>query len=405
MSKTVASLALSTPTKRLLPKPVRRVLLVYRKFTSSFIYYPWMLSRAGLEVDVVCGYKHEIRRSRSLSHVYIAEDNDESFYDTVAARLKTGDYGFLLLVDEPSRGLMYNRESVDPEIEHYLPVLRTNSLVHAFTDKERFQNWCEAHQIPVPVSRIVETAEEAHRWAEEWLFPVVLKGTTGMGGAAVVICQDAEEVRSAFTQLSSSGRVMVQQYISGPVGSTAFVAQRGKIGAWVASEKYIALKGGIGPSAVRRVHAHPELGRIAKRLAEAGEVTGLTGFDWMEISPGQYVVIDPHIGRCTPPGAVAHLSGVDFGRAIVDLIEGRNNLQHPRDDSRIIVLFPQVVELILQGGFWQLLRKASPFHRKVKYHFGPFREFRLSLHVFFSYLRGGAKVTLGAMRSKRRSAA
>ncbi|HEU5078255.1 MAG TPA: ATP-grasp domain-containing protein [Opitutaceae bacterium] len=405
MSKTAAPLELASRAEKPLQNTARRVLLVYRKFTSSFIYYPWMLSRAGLEIDVVCGAKHEIRRSRSLSHVYIADDTDESFYELVVARLKSGEYGFLLLVDEPSRGLMYNRETVDPAIESFLPVLRTNPLADAFTDKERFQNWCEGHGIPVPVSRIVKTPGEALQWAEEWLFPVVLKGTTGMGGAAVIICKDATELRNGFIQLASSTRVMVQQYISGPVGSTAFVALRGKVAAWVASEKYIALKDGIGPSAVRRVHAHPELGRIAQQMAAAGEVTGLTGFDWMEIAPGQYVVIDPHIGRCTPPGAVAHLSGVDFGRAILELIEGRATLQQPRDDSRVIVLFPQVVELILQGGLLTLLRKASPFHRGVKYYFGPWREMRLSLHVFWSYLRGSAKVTLGAMRSRLRLAA
>lgn len=375
-----------------------RVLLVYRHYASSFVYYPWMLARAGLVVDVVTTRNHPIWRSKHVRRVHAVASTDDAFREAIAGRLAAGNYALLLLMDEPSRTLVY-RGALDPVIERHLPVPRESDLVEAFSDKERFQAWCERHGIPTPQTCGVETESEAVACARAWNYPIVLKGVAGMGGKAVRICRSASELSAAFGELSASGgRVLAQRFIAGAIGSTSFVALQGEMSAWTASEKFISVAKGLGPSAVRRIRTDPVLGELAAKIAAEGKITGITGFDWMEAGPGEFLVIDPHFGRCTPPAAISHLAGVDVGAAVRDLLEGTGRKQAPRGSGKIVVMFPQMLELALQGGLWKLVTRANPLSSRVHYDFGPRSEWALSLRLGTSYLSNGARVLLGRVR-------
>lgn len=378
-----------------------RVLLVYRHYASSFVFYPWMLARGGIEVDVVATVGHPVLHSRFVQRAEAVKADDEAFRRAVSQRLAEGVYGMLLFMDEPSRAVFY-RGAVDPIVEPYLPVPRRSELVKAFSDKEFFQGWCERNGVATPRTVSVATADEAIALAREWDYPVVLKGATGMGGKAVRVCHSHPDVRAAFGELSAGGNVLAQRFVHGAIGSTSFVALRGQVGAWTASEKFMSVAKGLGPSAVRRVRNDPELGRIAAKIAAAGEITGITGFDWMEGAPGEFLVIDPHFGRCTPPAAISHLAGVDLGRALRDLLEDTGRKQEPTANHGLVVaMFPQFIELLFQGEAWTLLRRANPFARNVRYFFGPWKEAAMSLRVAGSYISGGAKVFLGRFRRRR----
>lgn len=376
------------------------MLLVFRRYASGFVYFPWMMARAGVEVDVVAAAGHPVRRSRHVRRVFTAAANDEAFRATVSARLATGEYALLLAMDEPGRDLLYRGER-DAAIEPYLPVPRANPLREAFSDKERFLGWCERNGVPVPQTRVVATADEGIAFAAEWDFPVVLKGAVGMGGKAVRVCGGEDEVRVAYRELAAGGgHVLAQRFVRGAVGSCSLVAWRGRVGAWTASEKWISLADGLGPSAVRRLRNDAELGRLVTRIAAAGEVTGITGFDWIEGAPGEFLVIDPHFGRCTPPAAISDYSGVDVGAAVRGLLEGDERVQAPRNEGLIVAMYPQFVELAMQGGLWTLLRRANPLSPKVRYHVGPAAEAGLTLRLGASYVAAGLKVRLGRWRQR-----
>lgn len=379
-----------------------RVLIIYRYYVSTFVYLPWILTKAQLKVDVVAATFHKIRHSKFVDRFhFVPADTDDDFYQITNARLDTGEYSFLLIIDEPGRRLFAERPA-SAIYSKYEAVPRDNELSHASADKQLFQAWCEKHGIPIAPTRLPATLAEAIQEARDFGYPVVLKGARGYGGQAVKICRDEEQVHAAFNYFAAHDDVLLQQFITGPVGSVSFVSLRGKVAAWSASEKYIALLGGLGPSAVRRLNAHPELGRITHIIAKAGDITGITGFDWMEVAPGKFVVIDPHFGRCTPPCAIAHIAGVDIGRAVRELIEDAGTpCQEPQSkNKRIIVLFPQIIELLFEGGLWQILTKAFPLAKDVSYYFGPKQEAALSLRVAKKYLFDCLKMKIGILRRK-----
>jgi hypothetical protein len=173
--------------------------------------------------------------------------------------------------------------------------------------------------------------------------------------------------------------------------------------AWFASEKFIALSRGLGPSAVRRFQSHPELGRIARLVAETGEISGITGFDWMDAGNGRFVVIDPHFGRCTSPTVLGDAVGVHLGKAWIDAIEGRDSVQEPRESRDLAALFPQCLDLVFQGRLWELLRRATPFKTGVRYYFGPRAEWRMTWALTLDYVHAAARIFLGRAREVLRA--
>ena len=381
-----------------------RVLLVYRRHASTFVYYPAMLSRAGFRVDVLTVPGHPVHRSVHVTGKFTAPNDDTAFQAAMAQRLASTAYVAQLFIDEAARRLGY---ALPPDAgrDALLPIPRANPLSEAVDDKLRFQAWCEQHSLPVARTYIADHVEAAAKHAETLGYPVVVKCSVGVGGQAVRICSDEAALREAFTTLAMGGPVMVQEFISGPVGSLCFAAVNGNLGAWIASEKKVALLGGLGPGVVRHTRADSVLGDIAIRIAAAGQITGITGCDWMEKSPGCFVIIDPHCGRCTPPAVLGTYSDVDLGIAFRRLFDGDNRVDPPVGWGDRVAMFPQIVELIFEGRLGQLWRAAPAFSKRTHYFFGPTDEWRLSLALGLNYFVSGFRVLLGGLRNRLKHAA
>lgn len=396
------------PLESLMPTPTAcfAVLLVFRRHASTFVYYPAMLSAGGLVVDILTVSGHPARHSRHVRERFTAPDDDPAFQAAIAERLEHGAYRTVLFIDEAARRLAYALP-VDARRDALLPIPRANPLASAVDDKLLFHAWCEQHELPVARTHPVSDAASATRLARAYGYPVVLKGAAGTGGDAVRICPDEAALLDALVSLAQAraGHVMLQEYIRGPVGSVIFVARRGRVAVWSAFEKQLALARGLGPSVVCRPRTDAELGRLAVRAAAAGEVSGVTGFDWMEPAPGRFVVIDPHFGRCTPPAVIAPFSGVNLGAGLRRRHEDDGGMGEPADVDARIALFPQIIELVFQGRGGELLRAAPPFSKGVRYYFGPAEEWWLSVRIGLHYLHSGLRVLAGRLRRAWPSAA
>lgn len=376
------------------------VLLVYRRHASTFVYYPAMLAGAGLAVDILTVGNHPARHSRHVRTRFTAPDNDAAFQSAIAERMDPEAYDTVLFIDEAARRLAYALPA-DARRDALLPMPRANPLASAVDDKLRFHVWCEYHGLPVARTQFCADVGTAARLAAEFGYPVVLKGASGAGGKAVRICPDETSLGDAFASLTRAGDVIIQEYIHGQVGSVTFVARHGRVAAWSAQAKLISLARGLGPLALCGPRTDAELGSLAVRAAAAGEVSGITGFDWMEAAPGRFVLIDPHFGRCTPPAVVARFSGVDYGEGLRRLLEnGTPQLQAPTATAVAarIALFPQIIELTFQGRAGELLRAAPPFAKNVRYSFGPSDEWWLSIRLGLLYLVSGLRVLAGRLR-------
>lgn len=376
-----------------------RVLCVFRRYSSSFIYYPEFLKRAGWVVDVVCKRSHVVRHSTSVRNCHFATDEDVDFQGVTSQRLTTGEYSWLLIMDEPTRAAIY-REPIDPVIVPYLPIDPTSELVAGFKDKMAFYDWCEAHHIPVPASKFITDASDVDHFTEKYGYPFVMKSCAGSGGDGFRVIQNNMEAYGAIEDMGSgSDRLLLQEYLTGRPGSVVMVAYKGVIGGWFAAEKTVSLLNGIGPTAIAKFEYDSRLGEIARAVALASGVTGITGFDYMRRVDGSFVVIDPHFGRCTPPGYLAPLVHIDFGAAMARLMSNEAvPIQNPEGTDQRVILFPQVIELLSQTGLTPLLQQ---WRLGAKIYWGPAREWRLSLAVTVHYVINLIKVLLGGWRRDR----
>lgn len=373
-----------------------RVLCVFRQYSSSFIYYPEFLKRAGWVVDVVCNRSHVIRHSTCIHKCHFAADEDADFKRVTTQQLVTGEYSLLLLIDEPTRRAIY-RTPIDPEIVPYLPIDPTSDALAGLQDKMAFYEWCAAHQIPVPASKLITDASDVDHFTERHRYPIVIKSCSGSGGDGVRVVRNKTEADLAIAQMGCGNtKLLLQEYLLGLPGSVAIVAHRGALGGWYAAEKSVALLNGMGPSAVRKFENDSRLGEIARAMALASRVTGITGFDYMRHPNGSYVVIDPHLGRCVPSGYLAPMVNIDLGTTISRLLSNiAVSIQDPEGLEGRVVMFPQVIELLFQAGLAPLLQQLR---MGASINWGPTIEWRMSLAVALHYVASLVKVQLGGWR-------
>lgn len=376
-----------------------RVLLVYNRSSSSFTAYPWMLARNGkCVVDVLARTEHPVTYSRWINR-HIPFESDEDLVRRLKERLGSKAYDSMLMIDESTRNLVLPLRH-DPVLAPYMPFPVDSPLNEACMQKTLFHEWCCSNKIPRPHSQLVRNPQEAKLAAGEIGFPLILKGSVGNRGLAVFIVDNPE---SMFDRMKENGQEkdwLIQEFVRGEVGSTSFIARNGEVFATCSSYKHISLRGGLGPSSIRRFVASPELERIARLVAAAGKISGITGFDWMEAGPNNYKVIDPHLGRGTTSVVASDRDGVDMAEAFyASCTEGQ--AQPPQKGSgKIVWMMPQSIALAFDGWLFKGLRRANPLSRKVSVFWHGESEGRVLRKMAIPKIVGELKVRLGAWQRR-----
>jgi hypothetical protein len=380
-----------------MPEDMKSVLLVFNKSTSSFTAYPWMLARGGrFHVDVLARRNHPVGLSKWIRK-HIPFDAEDELLPRLRTQLETGDYHTMLMIDESTRNLVLPHRR-DPILAPYMPFPIGSPLNEACMQKTLFDAWCRSNGIPRPDSRIVKTSDEAALAAEEIGFPLILKGSSGNRGLAVFIVENQEDLKNQIETHTSQTEWLVQEFVRGEVGSTSFVAREGKVYAACSSYKHISLRGGLGPSSIRRFVASPELERITGLVADAGKISGITGFDWMEAGTDSYRVIDPHLGRGTTSVVASDRDGVDIGEAFLSSLTGGEPQPPQRGSGKIVWMMPQSISLAFDGWLLKGLRRATPFSSKVSVFWCGKGEGKLFRAMAIPLLIGQTRVLLGRFR-------
>ncbi|PXA04224.1 hypothetical protein DDZ13_06705 [Coraliomargarita sinensis] len=374
-----------------------RILLIYRMYSSSFTAYPWIFSKGDeVRVDVIAHSDHLIHKSAWVASK-IKVGKNEDFLDRLNEHLSSVHYDDVLCVDEPARTMLLDSKGSAGIPEAYLPLSKRMLRERVAVDKEAFSNWCHSNSLPVPRSVIANSEEETMTAASEIGFPCVLKGVAGAGGQEVVVVRDELELASACSAMSGKTGWLVQEFIDGPVGTAIFVARKGQLYASCSFLNRHCTSRGIGPVAVCEPFTPKGVDDAISVVSR--HVDGLTGFDWMRRKDGSIVLIDPHFGRLVPTGAVAHLAGVDLGDAYLRSLRGDTALESRTSiNSSCIWVFPQCLQLILEGSGWAAMRGASPFRSNSRIFFCAPGESRMALSQFLNYLVGWTRVRLGALK-------
>lgn len=324
-------------------------------FGQSFMHVPELLGRTGLPVDAVITPRHPLRRVRGLSKTFVADPTE--WASTLEERLLTGEYELLLNVDEPGLHALY-RHSWHPEAAKFLPLAGDSAIAATVGSKRLFHEWCVINGLPVPETHICDTLDEAagiqRQLAGNWL----LKGDAGSGGQCVI--RGPRDWNSKLAPCLQTESWLVQRDEGRDVGSGIFLADHGRLLAWMGIKKIVCLSKGFGPTVLGQGDASPDLGELCRRVAAASGVTGLTGFDFVRNAERGPLLIDSHLGRMSPMQHFDRLYGVDFASALKEwLLEGRSCEAPPPREGPSFIKFPELLQLVVQGGAASLLKEID----------------------------------------------
>jgi hypothetical protein len=247
--------------------------------------------------------------------------------------------------------------------------------------------------IPVPETKTLTSEADLHAFCQRVGFPVVVKLDGTCGGRGVRIADRADKASRAYRELRSSSTwlhtakrsakyldmrpvldrwrrgspaVFGQSYIDGRPANRAVVCWKGEVLAGLSVEVPQTF-GVTGPATVVRVLDHPEMAKIAERLASRLGLSGFIGFDFMlKDHKAIFLEMNPR------PTQICHLSvGRDsdlIGALLAQLAGARRPVgqQQPRAataSSELIALFP--------GELWR--DPGSPFFRSA-YHDVPWED-------------------------------
>lgn len=357
------------------------------------MHVPAILRRTGFPVDAVIARKHPLRGVAGLSRTYVADKDD--WVPTVEKRLLTGEYAFLLNVDEPGLHALY-RHSWHPEAVRFLPVAPDSEVAATVGSKGAFHEWCLCKGLPVPETHICTGIHEAgalwQRLPGKWL----LKGDAGSGGQNILRC--AKSVSEHAGTAHAGGTWLVQRDEGNDVGSGIFLAHRGRLLSWMGIKKIVCLNRGLGPTVLGRCDASADVGDLCRRVAGASGVTGLTGFDFVRSAERGPVLIDSHLGRMSPMHHFDRLYQVDFATALRRyLLEGKNGEPTGPAHGPAFIKFPEVLQLALQGGLGNLLKEAD---LSAKMPLAPPGDSLTGLRCAWNVAVGQTRVNVGAWRRR-----
>ena len=302
----------------------------------------------------------------------------------------SGDYVRFFNVDEPGLRQLYS-QSWHPEAAKFLPFPPGGEVASNIGSKKAFHEWCQRRGLPFPETHFCPTFQEACELRSRLPGCWLIKADAGSGGQNVMRHPSEIDPEDVW----ESGTWLVQSDEGDRVGSGIFLADQGRVLAWIGIKKIVCLNRGYGPTVLGAGDDSPDVGELCRRVAESSRVTGLTGFDFVRNAGNEPLLIDSHLGRMSPMQHFDRVYGVDFASALLASLEGNNPpLQTPAPGPGF-VKFPEAVQLVMQGGLGGLLKAVSlPMSMPLSPPRDLLTGFRSARNILFSQ----ARVNFGRFR-------
>jgi hypothetical protein len=335
------------------PHSEHRLLVGLHTFGQSYMHVPELLRRTGFPVDAVITPKHSLRRVSGISRTFVAEPGE--WASAVEKRLLSGEYSYFLNVDEQGLKALYEH-SWHPDAAAFLPLAPGSETAATIGSKGRFYDWCLRNQLPAPETHVCASFQEALAAKQGLPGSWFLKGDSGSGGLSVHRChRDWKPPDTA-----PPGRWLVQRDEGTQIGSGIFLADHGRLVCWMGIRKVVCLNAGLGPTVLGRGDPGEDVGELCRRVALASGVTGLTGFDFVRTADCGLLLIDSHLGRMSPMQHFDRLYRVDFAARLRECLLGRSaRAAAPPQPGPAFIKFPEVLQLLLQGGSIPLLKEVD----------------------------------------------
>jgi hypothetical protein len=329
-----------------------RVLVACASAWDAPARLPRLLSDAGCHVTVTCpeGAGGALSRTR-FAHAFAPAPPGASPAEAVTAlrhHLRDHRYDWVVAADDPLLEALADLGADDLGwAASWLPVDVGRVSPRVLASKAEFVKVAAAAGLPVPASAVVTSAEGVLRASASVGFPLVVKRACSYAGMGVRLAATAADLEDACDELCDgpSPELIVQSFVTGRLGNTMALFQRGVPVAWLSAFKARTFPGAFGPSAARQLADPPEAHGILHALGAHLGYHGFCAVDWIEDErTGRLQILELN-ARPVPALHLGAGDGVDFARAVRSLLLGApqdaQRARSLRDEEPVTPLFPQ----------------------------------------------------------------
>ena len=314
---------------------------------------PRVLSRAGCRVTLVAPDNLLVARSRYVERKVSAPPGPDNVAEALRRHLEAAGsaYVWTIIGDEALlRELSLRR--TEEWVRAIFPVDPAGEGPDMIASKTVFAEAASRAGIAVPPFRVVRTPDEARETAGEIGFPLVIKEPYGSAGIEVRIVPDLEGVSPAFGSLKTDQPLLMQAFVPGAVGSTEVLYGHGRPLCWNSTYTVETFPAGTGGSCVRKVMVHPGIEPIVRETGRLLGFHGFGGIDWIHDRERDTLKVIEFNPRPTPGYHLAPFGGVDFSRAVHDMLEGKESIQKPclaDGQGAVVSMFPQYLNRLVDS--------------------------------------------------------
>lgn len=339
------------------------MLLIAEEDLTGLARLPHVLRQAGCRVSLIAGRDMLVTKTRFVDHHIASPGSLSELVEMSKKHLNENPnlYQWVIWADESViRELSRNPD--EEWLKTCFPVDPCSSAVRLINSKTDFNQAAQEMGLPVPYFKPCSGLEDAESAAEEIGYPVILKDPYGSCGLGVRVVPAATGFASAYQQFSdSSNPIVVQEFVSGKVGSTDVLYNHGKPVCWISTYSKTTLPKITGMSCVREVMYHPEIENLLSGVGKLTGFHGLGGVDWIHVAETNELKLVELNPRPTPGYHFGYRAGVDFSLAIREMLDGSPSIQRPQQPDRgsqtTIYMFPQdIYRIITDHALFSLLR-------------------------------------------------
>lgn len=365
------------------------LLLAARREALNAARLPVLLRDAGCRVTLYAERTAFARRSAFVDRHIAAPEDAEGYFTALGAHLECEGvrYDWVLpCTDTDVRGL-YDRRN-QAWARSIFPADAGSADAEAVVSKYRFGLLLERLGIPVPPARVASNLDDALTAAGALGYPVILKPLGGWAGVGTARADDDVGLRAAYAGVESHGRVLVQRYLEGRVGSVQALFNRGALRGWVSGYKLLTYPGPFSPSSCRLFRPIAILEQWLQQIGAALTLHGMMGLDFIErADTGQpaFIELNPRPSGLAHAG---HVVGADLTRAIYELASGEpgSGIVRQRNDDIVLPLFPNDLLRGFREADW--LSLARWMCVPGEWRDVPWRDPRLLVYLAASVARG-----------------
>ncbi len=329
--------------------PPPRILLATPAAWIGVSRVPRILAEAGGRVSLLSHPRRFAARSRHVAELHPAPRDAKGALDALRRLLAERSFDWVILGDDEILRAAMGDGAAWPA--RWYPA---GDAAELLVSKAAFARAMARSGIPFPESEVAVGPVAARAAAGRIGLPVIVKPDASTGGIGLFRADAAADL----ARVPEGNTVVVQRFVEGDVGSTAFLLHEGRPLCWMSAYKHRVHPRPFGPSCVRRYVTLAAAEETLRALGALLPMTGLCGVDWI-LPHGSPKPLLLELNGRPPPWLHLHRQfGVDLPGAIRSMLAGSPAVVRPPAEAPrpVVRMFPQdAIRAIEEGdgrGFW-----------------------------------------------------